>query len=51
MANYKVVVEAPGIQEVHYFEADTPAEAEELGRDIFFDICNYGISEADEGDA
>lgn len=48
MARYRVVVEAPGFQETHYFEADTQEEAEEMGRDIFFDICNYGVSEVNE---
>lgn len=44
MATYRVVIEDPSLQEVHEFEADSPEEAEELGRDIFFDICNYGVS-------
>ncbi|MDW5502446.1 hypothetical protein R6Y99_21855 [Pseudomonas lundensis] len=51
MARYKVVVEAPGFQKTHYFEADTLEEAEETGRDIFFNTCDYGVSEAAEGDA
>lgn len=50
MKRYRVVIEAPGIQETHYFEADSLEEAEETGREIFFDICNYGVSEASEDD-
>ncbi|EKA7569540.1 hypothetical protein [Enterobacter cloacae complex sp. 2024EL-00243] len=50
MPKYRVVVEAPGLQEVHEFEADNPEEAEEVGREIFFDICNFGISAVDEDD-
>lgn len=50
MAKYRVVVEAPALQEVHEFEANSLEEAEEMGRDIFFDICNYGVSEVKEAD-
>ena len=50
MKRYRVVIEAPGIQETHYFEADSLEEAEETGREIFFDICNYGVSEASGDD-
>ncbi|HBV5156016.1 hypothetical protein JNA99_07455 [Klebsiella oxytoca] len=48
MATYKVVVEAPGFQETHEFDAESLKEAEEMGKDIFFDICNYGVSPVDE---
>ncbi len=51
MAKYRVVVESPGMQEVHEFEADDAKEAEEMGRDIFLDICNYGVSEVGDDDA
>ncbi|MGR5949931.1 hypothetical protein ACT9TU_16540 [Raoultella planticola] len=49
MAKYRVVIEAPGLQEIFEYEADSAQEAEEIGRDMFFDICNYGVS-AIEGD-
>lgn len=48
MAKYIVTVEAPGLQEVHEFEADTPEEAEEIGREIFFEVCNFGVSAVEE---
>lgn len=50
MPKYRVVVESPGLQESYDFEADNLAEAEELGRDIFFDICNYGVTAVTEDD-
>lgn len=51
MARYKVVIEAPGLQETYEFEAETPQEAEETGRDMFFDVCNYGVSPVEGGEA
>ncbi|QHJ79736.1 MAG: hypothetical protein [Caudoviricetes sp.] len=48
MAMYKVVIEAPGLQEEFEFEADTPEDAEETGRDMFFDVCNYGVHKISE---
>ena len=47
MARYRVDIEAPGFLETHYFEAETPADAEAIGKDIFFTVCNYGVSEAE----
>jgi len=49
MAMYKVFIEAPGLRcESREFEADTPEEAEETGRDMFFDVCNYGVHKIPE---
>lgn len=43
MATYIVVIEAPGLLEEFTFEADSQEEANEIGRDMFFDVCNYGV--------
>ena len=50
MKKYRVIVESPGYTSTHVFEAATPEDAEEIGRDIFHEECNYGVSEADEND-
>ena len=46
MAKYQVTIEGFGKDKTVEFDADTPEEAEEIGRDIFFEECNYGVSEA-----
>ncbi len=50
MKMYQVCIEAPGLNETETFEAATPEEAEEIGKQIFFDTCNYGISEVETDD-
>lgn len=50
MKKYRVTIESPGYSSTHVFEADTAEQAEGIGRDIFHEECNYGVSEADEND-
>ena len=42
MAKYIVTIEGFNDCKVVEFEADTPEDAEEIGRDIFYEECNYG---------
>lgn len=48
MTKYRVVIEAPGLHEEVEFEADSPEEAEEIGKQEFFEVCNYGVSAVEE---
>lgn len=47
MKKYRVVVEAPGLQEEEVFEAENIKEAEEYAQDFFTSICNYSLLEVD----
>lgn len=47
MTVFTVCVEYPGGQRVEDVEAESYEEAEEIAKDIFFNICNYGISKKD----
>ncbi|CAM6433005.1 Phage protein [Citrobacter sedlakii] len=48
MAKYIVTIEGFSDCKVVEFEADTQEEAEEIGRDIFHEECNFGVSLASE---
>lgn len=45
MRKYKVVIEGFGSVKEFEFEAENAKEAEEIGKDFFFEECNYGVSE------
>lgn len=45
MPMYRVVIEGFGEKKEHQFFAQNEKEAEEVGKDIFFEECNYGVSE------
>lgn len=49
MKIYRVTIEAFGRYKTVDFEAATPEDAEEIGKDIFFEECNYGVSEIESG--
>lgn len=48
MAKYIVTIEGFNDCKVVEFEAETPEDAEEIGRDIFHEECNFGVSLASE---
>ena len=48
MAKCIVTIEGFNDCKVVEFEADTPEDAEKIGRDIFYEECNYGVSPATE---
>lgn len=41
---YNVCIEWPDGSKDVEFEAENDAEADEIGRDIFHEHCNYGVS-------
>lgn len=45
MKRYRVTIEGFNHCKSVDFEAATPEDAEEIGKDIFHEECNYGVSE------
>lgn len=48
MTKYRLDIEGPGFHKTEFFEAETPTDAAMIGKDIFFTVCNYGVSEVDK---
>lgn len=49
MPTYMVTIEYPGGTRSEEIEAETLTQAEDLGSDLFFSLCNYGVSEVESG--
>jgi hypothetical protein len=48
LMRYKVTIEYPGGDDLEYVEATSMEEAEDMGKDAFFNVCNYGVHEIGE---